>query len=101
MSSLRVIITPLAQSDIEAIGDHIALENPVRAMSFARELLERCLSLSVNPHRFPLAERLPHAGVRKVAHGNYIIFYLVYEDRISIARVLHGASDYAAKFLNA
>lgn len=99
MSSLRVIITPLAQSDIEAISDYIATENPARAATFARDLIEKCLSLAEKPERYPVAERLSEAGVRKLTHQSYLIFYRVYPDRVSIARVLHGASDYEARFL--
>lgn len=99
MRTLPVIITPLAQSDIEAISDYIAQDNPGKARAFARELIDKCLSLSENPARYPLAERLPGSRVRKATHGNYLIFYLVYPERVSIARVLHGASDYEAKFL--
>nr|WP_231625057.1 type II toxin-antitoxin system RelE/ParE family toxin [Novosphingobium sp. AAP93] len=97
MRTLPVIITPLAQSDIEAISDYIAQDNPAKARAFARELIDKCQSLSKNPARYPLAERLPGNRVRKATHGNYLIFYLVYPDGVSIARVLHGATDYEAK----
>lgn len=98
MTGLRVIIAPRAQSDLEAIGDYIAAENPVRAESFVEELIGRCLTLSEQPERFPLVERLAHAGVRKMVHGNYLIFYTVYPDRVTVARILHGATDYEARF---
>ncbi len=95
---MRVIITPRALSDLEAIGDYIAAENPDRAVSFVGELRTRCLTLADNPDRFPLAERLAAKGVRKLSHGSYLIFYRVYPDRITVARILHAATDYAAKF---
>jgi len=95
--ALPVIITPLAQSDIEAISDYIAQDNPAKAHAFARELIDKCLSLSENPSRYPLAERLSGNRVRKATNGSYLIFYLVYPDRVTIARVLHGATDYAAR----
>jgi toxin ParE1/3/4 len=95
---MRVVITPRAQSDLESIGDYIAAQNPDRASSFVGELRMRCLTLADNPERFPLAERLAAKGVRKLSHGNYLIFYRVYADRITVARVLHGSTDYAAKF---
>ncbi len=93
---MRVIIAPRALADLEAIGDFVARENPRRAISFVGELRDRCLSLSENPERFPLAERL--AGVRKISHGSYLIFYSVYPDRVTIARILHAATDYYARF---
>lgn len=98
MTTLKVIVAPRAQSDLEAIGDYIAAGNPARAESFIEELIGRCLTLSEQPERFPLAERLAQTGVRKMVHGNYLIFYRVYPDRVTIARILHGATDYEARF---
>ena len=38
---MRLVITPLAEQDIESIGDYIARDNPRRALSFIRELRTR------------------------------------------------------------
>lgn len=95
---MRVIIAPRAQSDMEAISKFIAAENPARAMTFVDEILDRCATLADNPERFPLAERLAIKGVRKLSHGNYLIFYRAYPDRVTVVRVLHAATDYAARF---
>ncbi|UIL54841.1 type II toxin-antitoxin system RelE/ParE family toxin (plasmid) [Pantoea agglomerans] len=35
---MKLGISPLAEQDMEAIGDYIAEDNPVRAMSFTAEL---------------------------------------------------------------
>jgi toxin ParE1/3/4 len=35
---MRVVISPLAERDLEAIGDYIAEDNPARALSFVAEL---------------------------------------------------------------
>lgn len=94
---MRVMITPRAQTDLEKIGDYIAEENPDRAISFARELIDRCLSLSENLERLPIVERLSDTGMRKLTYGNYLIFYRVYPDRVAVARVLHATSDYEAR----
>ena len=37
-------------------------------------------------------------GIRSVAVGMYVIFYLVEKDRIVIARVLDGRRDIDAEF---
>lgn len=34
--------TPLAERDLVAIADYIAIDNPRRAVSFARELRQQC-----------------------------------------------------------
>ena len=35
---MRLLITPLAEQDLETIADYIANDNPARALSFVREL---------------------------------------------------------------
>ena len=35
---MRVTISPLAERDLETIGDYIAADNPSRALSFIAEL---------------------------------------------------------------
>lgn len=35
---MRLTRTPLAEQDLEAIGDYIAADNPTRAVSFIRVL---------------------------------------------------------------
>lgn len=85
-----------AESDLEGIGDYIARDNPVRALSFVRELREKCLSLSVTPLAFPLVPRFETHAVRRRVHGNYLVFYRVEARRVVVLHVLHGAMDYAA-----
>lgn len=85
-----------AESDIEGIGDYIAQDNPVRALSFVRELREKCLSLGDAPMAFPLIPRFEAHAVRRRVHGNYLIFYRVEAKRVVVLHVLHGAMDYAA-----
>ena len=43
-----VVITHEAESDLEQIGDHIAKDNSHRAVTFVRELREKCAAL-LNP----------------------------------------------------
>ncbi|MGK2912048.1 MAG: type II toxin-antitoxin system RelE/ParE family toxin [Sphingobium sp.] len=85
-----------AEHDLEAIGDFIARDNPARALSFVRELRARCLGLGDMPERFPLVPRYEAAGVRRCAHGNYLIFYRAEADKVVIIHVLNGAQDYAS-----
>ena len=83
------------ERDLEAIGDHIARDNPPRALSFLKEFRARCLDLATFPERFPLVPRYEAHGVRHCVHGNYLIFYRVEEHRVVVLHVLHGAMDYA------
>lgn len=91
-----VHLTAEAEHDLEAIGDYIAQDSPVRAISFLRELHDQCIGLADMPERFPLVPRYATAGVRRRRHGNYLIFYRVEADKVVVIHILHGAQDYGA-----
>ena len=91
-----VYLTDEAARDLEHIGDYIAQDSPKRALTFVRELREKCLSLADGPLSFPLVPRYETYGVRRRVHGNYLIFYRIEADRLVVLHVLHGAMDYAA-----
>lgn len=89
-----VALSDEAEIDLEDIGDYIAEQNPIRAVSFVDEIAERCERLAHMPLRFPLMPRHKHDGIRRMPHGSYLVFYRVGDTRIDILRVLHGAQDY-------
>jgi toxin ParE1/3/4 len=91
-----VAFSDQALRDLEAIGDHIARDNPNRAESFIEELVEKCLDLANFPQAFPLVERFARLGIRKRRYRSYLIFYRAADDRVDIVHVLHGARDYEA-----
>ncbi len=91
---MKVRITTEAEQDIEAIGDFITLDNPRRALEFIIELQEKCLDLGHFPRRFPLVPNLEHQGIRKRLYGNYLIFYRIEANCITVLHVLNGAVDY-------
>jgi toxin ParE1/3/4 len=89
-----VIITGPAEADLENIADYIAAQNPIRALSFVRELRDRCDALADAPRAYPLVPRYEHFGIRRRPHGNYLIFYRVDDETIEVVHILHGARDY-------
>ena len=91
-----VELTAAAEADLEAIGDYIAQDNPVRALSFVRELSRCCMELADMPEAWPIVPRYEHQGIRRRVHGRYLIFYRVAEGRITILHVLNGAMDVEA-----
>lgn len=72
-----VHISAEAERDLEAIGDYIARDDPTRALSFVQELRAKCLKLADLPEGFPVVPRYETHGIRRRAHGNYLIFYRV------------------------
>lgn len=91
-----VRITNEAEDNLEVIGNHIAKDNPDRALTFVRELRQSCLGLAEFPDRFPLVARYETKGVRRRLHGSYLIFYRVEPEQVVVLNILHGAQDYAA-----
>lgn len=91
-----VELAAAAEADLEAIGDYIARDNPVRAASFVRELYRSCLDIAEMPEAWPVVPRYEHHGVRRRVHGRYLIFYRFDERRITILHILNGAMDVEA-----
>lgn len=90
---MNVDFTSAAEAGLEAIADHIARDNPTRALNFVRELYERCLDIADMPDAWPIVPRYEHHRIRRRVHGRYLIFCLKCDDRITILHVLNGATD--------
>jgi toxin ParE1/3/4 len=93
---VRVVLTDAAKADLREIAFFIARDNKVRAQSFVSELRARALDTGNMPRAFPLVPRYEHHGIRRRPHRDYLIFYRIEDQRISIIRILHGARDYEA-----
>jgi len=91
---VNVFFTEAAESDLEAIGDWIARDNPKKAATFVRELRRSCVDIGPRPLAYPFVEHRRNDGIRRRVHRNYLIFYRIWLDAVEILRVLHGARDY-------
>ena len=89
-----IVISDEAEADLEKIGDDIAADSPQRAVTFVRELREKCETLVDAPRGYPLVPRYEHVGIRRRPHGNYLIFYRVGIDAVEVVHVIHGAREY-------
>ncbi|MGE3248096.1 MAG: type II toxin-antitoxin system RelE/ParE family toxin [Beijerinckiaceae bacterium] len=89
-----VILSGAAEADLESIGDTIARDNPLRAVTFVRELRASCEGLGDFPKAYPLVPRFERHGVRRRVHGDYLIFYRVGDEAVEVIHILHGARDY-------
>lgn len=89
---MQLLFTPLAERDLEAIADYIANDNPLRAITFIRELRAQCQRIVRSPLGYRLRSDLGD-DLRSCAHGNYVIFFNAADDSVTILRILHGARD--------
>ncbi|MEZ2354006.1 type II toxin-antitoxin system RelE/ParE family toxin [Caballeronia sp. RCC_10] len=91
-------ILPAAEAELEAIGDHIARDNPCRALSLVRELHKKCMRHADMPLAYPFVPGYGDRGVRRRVQGGYQIFYRVPGQlyRIDVIHVPHRARDITA-----
>lgn len=94
---MRCIFSPLAASDLEEIGDYIAQDNPHRALTFVREIRERCQKIASFPEAAQLHPEYGD-GVRMIPHGCYLIFYTVQPKHVRIERIISGFRNLADIF---
>ena len=89
---MRVVLSTLAEADLEEIGDFVALGNPRRAVTFIGEVRAKCQRLGQAPGLCTARPELGN-GVRMLPHGRYLIFYREHDGAVRIERVMHGARD--------
>ena len=87
-------MTEGARADLIAIGDYIAQDNPLRALSFVDELEMRCTALGDSPHAYALLPNRKASGIRRAVHGRYGIFYTVRPQAVYVLHVLNSSMDY-------
>jgi addiction module RelE/StbE family toxin len=94
---VKVVWTPAAVRDVEAISEFIAQDNPVAAMLILHRIRERARALADNP----LVGRSGRVrGTRElvVSGTSYIIVYRIQEERVDLLKVLHGAQRWPDRF---
>lgn len=89
---MKFRISDEAQRDVAGIGQHIAQDNPERAVSFIDELTAKFRLVAERPLSFPTREDW-HPELRSALHRPYIILFRVADDYVDIVRVFHGARD--------
>jgi toxin ParE1/3/4 len=91
---VKLKLTQAAETELEAIGDWIARDNPARAISFIVELREACHRIVEMPEAYPRVPRYDAQSVRRKVHGNYLIFYVATADEVTVIHIFHGTRDY-------
>jgi plasmid stabilization system protein ParE len=86
MTSYKVIMMPNATKNLVEIGRYIALDNPMRAISFVDEIKKSLQNnLSMFPYLCRVVEDLDFdEEVRIFSYGNYNCYYLVNEEKVSV-----------------
>ncbi len=94
---MKVYLSEDADADLLLIHSYLAERNPAVAVSLAREFQAKFARLS----RFPFIGRdRSHlmSGARSLVAGNYVIFYRIEEDRVTVLRIMDGRRDIDSEF---
>ena len=97
MEKYEVRITEEAISDLSKIYQYIAytLKSPENALRQYRNISKEILSLETLPERHPLFVSEPERtrGIRTMAVGHYLVFYIVDPGIVTVTDILYGASN--------
>jgi len=87
----KLIISPEARQDLQDIGDYIAYNNPIAAVSFVVKLEQRCSDIAQHSGLGRNRSNL-QSGLRSFAEGNYLIFFKhkIANNTVEIVRIIHG-----------
>jgi len=100
----KVKFSEQATDDLDGIIAYIEdeLYNPQAAERFYNLVNKKRALLREHPYMFPLCpdEKLRAEGYRSVVIGNFIMFYLVDDDKsvVNIARILYRRRDIPSAF---
>lgn len=90
---MRLRWTLAAAEDLENIANYLFEKTPVNAPRLIREIYNAPLTLKSFPNRGRVGKK---EGTRELLLPSlpYIIVYLVRDDTVHIARVLHSSQDW-------
>ncbi len=91
----KVILSPKAVGDLEAIVRYISLTNPSAARKVGQSLLDKTKELGEFPLRGQKVPEFDSSNIRQLILKPYRIVYRIEEDkkRISIARFWHASQQ--------
>lgn len=95
---MRLELSPLAETDLEAIGDYIAIDSPGNALRFIQDLREQCKKITKAPLAYVARPELGE-GLRSCAHGRYVIFFKPGAEIVRVERILHSALDIRSELM--
>ncbi len=94
----KILLSEAAYYDIDSMFSYISQDNKNAAERLRTRLYEAIKQLTEFPEKGAVLpeEDAPGAtrGYRRIVENPYIIFYRVLEDKIIIARVLHGRQNW-------
>ncbi len=92
----QIKYVPSAEQDLIEIIDYVLQDDPEAAINLLNQIDESISILGYFPNRgtIPKDIRLQALNYRVIINGNYLIFYVVFDDMVEIRRVLHAKRRY-------
>ena len=86
----RVVWSPRALSDVEAIAAYIAVDSPIYAKAVVRTIVTSTRKLTRFPRSGPKVPEFDDENIRELIAYSYRVIYITEPDQITIAAVIHG-----------
>lgn len=94
----RVVWSPQALSDLEAIGDYLAREAPAYAQAFVDGAFEAVRRLETFPHSGRAVPEIDDAALREILYRGYRVFHIVSgtddEPEVDVLSVFHSTRQF-------
>jgi toxin ParE1/3/4 len=87
----RIVWSPLAIEDVEAIRAYVARDSRRSADLLVERLVIAVERLQANPFSGRVVPEVGDDALREVIHGNYRIVYRIRAELVEIVTVFHGA----------
>lgn len=95
---MKIRVTPTALNDLKEIKSYIEndLSNPIAANRVIKRIIDDYSRLEITPHMgSSLSSKAPFdTDYRIIVSGNYLVFYKIDDEYVSIYRILYGRRDY-------
>lgn len=89
---MRLLLTPLAEADLEDILDYIAEHRPLTAVDVIRRIRAKCRMIAKHPEIGQSRPEFP-GDYRSFPFQRWVIFYRIKPGVVEIHRVVDGARD--------
>jgi plasmid stabilization system protein ParE len=89
--SLPVILRPEAQADIQAARDDLERARAGLGQQFAARLREVLERIEAMPEMYGTVWQDVRAA--RLRRFRYLVYYVVFTDRVEVLAVMHGAQD--------
>lgn len=94
---MQMELSRYVESDLDAIADFIALDNPRRAVTFIQDIRNKFYGIQREPLIYQLRPDIGE-GARMVPVGNYAILFRITGNMVRIERIVYGSRNLPSIF---